>query len=155
MSEKDCFIMAQGAYMVSFDDVALSMSRTKDKAMPMERADADDLLKVIPMASIVMIDGSDVMHLPDIIESFDRFLDNPNDARLFEEKLSQIPREVEDEQEKIRQSVDIKNKLYHRMSFSPNLSDFWGRRGHNQKTAELLDVIATGYAMFSVCSIEH
>ena len=147
MPEKDCFIMAQGAYMTDFDDDRLSMSRSKTKAMALEKADADEMLTVIPAACVVRIDGSDVMNYPNILDIFRAVTSNDDVASAFEEKYMNLPDELVSDQEAIKTLIDTTNKLFHRASFDPAVANFWEQYGEHPRTPILLEVIARAEAM--------
>ena len=155
MPEKNCFVMAHGAYMVGFNQSQLSMSRSKGAALAMEQADAEDLVSTIPGACVVRIDGSDVMNYPNILDIFRAITTNMDAAKIFEDKLKLVPNTVSDEQQKVKDLCDMVNKLYHRASFDPSIVDFWEQNKENPHIQALMMNIATSKGMMIVSGIDN
>jgi hypothetical protein len=155
MTEKDCFVMARGAYMVSFNQQEMSMSRSKEKAMAMEQADAEDLASTIAGACVVKVDGSDVMNLPNILDIFRAITSNIDAAKIFKEKLERVPNEVSDGESKIKELCYIVNKLYHRASFDPSIVEFWDENKENPYVQGLMLNIATSKGMMIVSGVDN
>lgn len=152
---KDYFVMAQGAYMTDFNQMGMSMSLSKAKALPMEQADAEELASTIAGACAVRIDGSDVMSYPNILDIFRQVTADLAAARLFGEKLKEVPSKVADETEKVKALVSMRNKLIHRASFDPGIDQFWEMCRNDNVAYQTLMCIATAKGMMIVSGVDN